>query len=302
MVEQRYALLVRRAAIGAMIVAVTLILMKLYAWLVTHSNAMLATSTDSLLDLSASLVNFFMLKIALSPPDHDHKFGHGKAESLTGLAQSAFVLGSAILLVLHGIDATLSPTAIEQSNVAVVVSILSVIITSLLVAFQYYVVKHTQSTAIKADALHYQSDIAMNIGVLVSLLLSSSLYPEVDGIFTIAVGVWLMVGAAQIAKQSVDDLMDKELPQEQHNRILAIAKGVKMVKGVHDLRTRQSGGTAFIQLHLELDDQLPLINAHEIGDQVELRILDYLPHAEVLVHLDPLSVVSTKRDPITFRD
>ena len=287
MVEQRYATLVRRAAYSAIAVAVCLILMKLYAWLVTHSNAMLATSTDSLLDLSASLVNFFMLRIALSPPDHDHKFGHGKAESLTGLAQSAFVLGSAILLVLHGIEATLSPTPIERSIVAVVVSILSVIITALLVAFQYYVVKQTKSTAIKADALHYQSDIAMNFGVLVSLLLSSSLFPEVDGIFTIAVGIWLMIGAVQIAKQSVDDLMDKELPDDEVASIKAIIANHERHLGFHQLKTRKSGYLRFIQFHLKMPNAMPLSEAHRIGEDIAIEIRAKLAPAEVLIHHDP---------------
>jgi len=286
--EHRYALLVRRAALSAIVVAVSLIIMKLYAWLVTHSNAMLATSTDSLLDLSASLVNFFMLKVALSPPDHDHKFGHGKAESLTGLAQSAFVLGSAILLMLHGVDATLSPTQIEQSLVAVVVSVLSVILTSILVAFQYYVVRQTNSTAIKADALHYQSDIAMNFGVLISLLLSSSLYPEVDGIFTIAVGIWLMFGAVQIAKQSVDDLMDKELPATEVDKIKDIIAAHGKHLGYHQLKTRKSGYLKFVQFHLQLPHSMPLIEAHQIGESIAADIRRQLAPAEVLIHHDPI--------------
>lgn len=286
-----YRFWVRFAAIAATTVALLLVVFKLYAWFVTDASAMLASATDSLLDLFASIMNVIILRYALAPADEKHRFGHGKAESLAGLVQSAFVMGSAILLMINGIDRLISPKAIVHSEVGIGVTILAIILTLGLVSLQKYVIYKTQSVAIKADSLHYQSDLLLNAGVLASLLLSTNLWPSADGFFTLAVGAFLLWGAGKIAYLSVESLMDRELNDDEVQIIKQAVAEHTEAKGLHELRTRQSGPQRFIQFHLELDDNLTLYHAHRIGDEIESSIADKLAPCEVFIHHDPVSVI-----------
>jgi ferrous-iron efflux pump FieF len=286
-----YAYWVRLAAITASSVALILVLIKLYAWIVSDSSAMLASTTDSILDLFASIMNIVILRFALAPADEEHKFGHGKAESLAGLVQAAFVLGSAILLIFNGVERVMNPRIIVQSDIAIVVSIIAIILTLFLVAFQRYVIKRTGSIVISADALHYQSDLLLNLGVLAAIFLSQGIWLQADGAFTIAVGLYLIFGAGQIIYQSVYQLMDHELSEEEQVLIKEIIIAHKHTLGLHDLRTRKSGAQRFIQFHLELDDNLSLLEAHSIGDDIEAEICQVLAPCEVFIHHDPTTVV-----------
>lgn len=289
-----YAFWVKAAAYSSSSVALLLVVMKLYAWLITDSSAMLASTTDSILDLFASVMNVVILRFALAPADDEHKFGHGKAESLAGLVQAAFVLGSAILLIFNGIDRLLVPQPVVNSEVAIWVTIIAIVLTLILVAFQKYVLKKTKSLVISADALHYQSDLLLNIGVLAAIILSQGMWLSADGAFTIAVGVYLMIGAGRIIWMSAYQLMDHELTVEEQAEILDIIQANKKVLGVHELRTRQAGVQRFIQFHLELDDHLSLLEAHEISDDVEAKIRKAFSPCEVFIHQDPCSVVPTE--------
>ncbi|WP_448565188.1 cation diffusion facilitator family transporter [Thalassotalea ganghwensis] len=286
--HQQYRYLVKFAALWATLTALLLVSLKLYAWFVTGASAMLASATDSLLDLFASLMNVIILRFALAPADDKHKFGHGKAESLAGLVQSAFVLGSALLLIINGVERIITPKAIVNSEVGIIVSVAAIVLTLALVLVQHYVIKHTNSVAISADALHYRSDLALNIGVLLSLYLSESIFVQADGIFTLAVGAYLVFGALKILWVSVDHLMDKELSEQELEQITQIIQQHPHARGFHDLRTRQAGNMRFIQLHLELDQQLSLFDAHQIGVFIEKAIEDRFAPCEVLIHHDPV--------------
>ena len=286
-----YAYWVRLAAVTSTGVALTLVIIKFYAWLVSDSSAMLASTTDSMLDLFASVMNIVILRFALAPADEEHKFGHGKAESLAGLVQAAFVLGSALLLIFNGLDRVLNPRVIVQSDIAIWVSIIAIVLTLFLVVFQRYVIKRTGSIVISADALHYQSDLFLNLGVLAAIFLSQGIWLQADGVFTILVALYLLFGAGQIIYQSVYQLMDHELSEEDVSRIKAIVLSHEHTLGLHDLRTRQSGAQRFIQFHLELEDSLSLLEAHSIGDDVEAEICQVFAPCEVFIHQDPVSVV-----------
>jgi len=287
-----YAYWVRLAAITASSVALTLVIIKLYAWFISDSSAMLASTTDSILDLFASVMNIVILRFALAPADDEHKFGHGKAESLAGLVQAAFVLGSALLLIFNGVDRVLNPRVIVQSNIAIGVTIVAIALTLFLVVFQRYVIKRTGSIVISADALHYQSDLLLNLGVLAAIFLSQGIWLEADGAFTVAVGLFLIFGAGQIIYQSVYQLMDHELDVEEQAQIKRIILSHEHTLGLHELRTRQAGAQRFIQFHLELEDSLSLLEAHSIGNDIEAEICQALAPCEVFIHHDPHSVVS----------
>ena len=286
-----YAYWVKFAAISSSTVALILVIIKFYAWLISDSSAMLASTTDSILDLFASVMTIVILRFALAPADEEHKFGHGKAESLAGLVQAAFVLGSAILLIFNGVERTINPRVIVHSNIAIGVTVVAIILTLCLVFFQRYVVNRTGSIVISADALHYQSDLLLNFGVLAALFLSQGIWLQADGTFTIVVGLYLIFGAGQIIYQSVYQLMDHELNEDDVEQIKRIVLAHEHALGLHDLRTRQSGVQRFIQFHLELEDSLSLLEAHSIGDDIEAEICKSLAPCEVFIHHDPSSVV-----------
>ena len=289
-----YAFWVRLAAILSSSTALVLVVIKIYAWLVTDSSAMLASTTDSVLDLFASIMSIVILRFALAPADKEHSFGHGKAESLAGLVQASFVLGSAILLIFSGVSRVLNPQAIVQSEVAIWVTIIAIALTLMLVAFQRYVIKRTGSIIISGDALHYQSDLLLNLGVLAAIVLSQGYWLQADGVFTILVALYLIVGAGKIIMQSVSQLMDSELSDEELAQIKSCVLAHEQALGIHELRTRQSGAQRFVQFHLELNDDLSLFEAHSIGDQIEAKICKQFAPCEVFIHHDPSSVVNNE--------
>ncbi|MDF2274427.1 cation diffusion facilitator family transporter [Aeromonas caviae] len=295
MSHQHYSRWVTLASMAAVTTATLLILGKLIAWLMTDSSSLLASLTDSFMDISASLINLLAIRYALAPADEEHRFGHGKAESLAGLVQSAFISGSALLLVMHGISSMLNQVPVVRLEAGIWVSVGSIVLTLLLVSFQGFVIRKTNSVAIKADMLHYRSDLLLNGGVLVALVLAGQGWYWADGLFAILIGLFLVWGAVHIGYESVQALLDRQLPEEEQARIMALCCAVEGVHGVHDLRTRQSGPTRFVQLHLELDDQLPLVRAHQIADEAELAVRQAFERMDVIIHMDPISVLTQER-------
>lgn len=294
--SQEYGNLVNIAGKAAVFAASLLILVKLIAWIMTGSSSILAALTDSLVDITASLINLFAIRIALQPADIEHRFGHGKAESLAGLAQAAFISASSIFLMITGVSSIINDHRITASETGIAVMIFSVVVTVLLVLFQSYVVKKTNSVAIKADSLHYRTDIFMNAAVLLAIILTGYGWHWADGVFAILVSFFILYSAWEIALQSIDALMDKNLSKKEEEQIVKLAYSVEGVRGVHDLRTRSSGNVKFIQLHLELDDEQSLLSAHQISDEVDEVLLAAFPHSDILIHLDPVSVVPIERE------
>lgn len=288
---QKYAQLVQIAAWAATFTATFLLLLKLFTWWYTDSVSLLASLVDSLIDLLASVTNLIVLRYALQPADKEHQFGHGKAESLAALAQAAFVAGSACFLILTGIERLLKPAELYHPEAGVVISAIATLVTAALVLFQRWVVKKTSSQAISADSLHYQSDLLMNIAIMVALGLSWYGITMADAIFALLIGLFIFVSAFKMGYVAVQSLLDRQLPQEEQDKIMMLSINVAGVRGVHDLRTRQAGATRFIQLHIELDDNLKLIDAHRIADEVEDRLQIAFSGADILIHQDPVSLV-----------
>jgi len=288
--------LMRLATYASTATALILIVAKLVAWLMSDSVSLLATLIDSCLDALASLLNLFAVRHALTPPDRQHRFGHGKAEALAGLGQATFIAGSAAFLFLEAVGRFLRPVEIQAVGTGVAVMIFSIAATLLLMMFQRHVISKTGSTAIKADALHYKTDLLVNGSVIVALLLAVYGWAGFDAVFGIAIAFYIIYSAWEIVREALDHLMDKELPAEDRERIKQIARRHPEVRGMHDLRTRQSGTTVFIQLHLELDDKLLLLQAHRIADEVEAELMQAFPGAEVIIHEDPVSLKELQPD------
>jgi ferrous-iron efflux pump FieF len=288
--------LMRLATYASVAVAGVLIAAKLFAWLATDSVSMLSTLLDSVLDAAASMINLFAVRHALTPADREHRFGHGKAEPLAALGQSAFVAGSAVLLIVEVVRRLWRPQPIENGDLGILVMLGSIVLTVILVLFQRHVVRKTGSLAISADRLHYLGDVLVNGGVILALVLTQLLgWPLIDPVFGAVIAVYILYTAWSIARSSLDMLMDRELPNEDRQRIRATALAHPEVKALHELRTRASGPAIFIQFHLEMDGGMSLYEAHRIADQVEEEILAAYPGAEVIIHQDPSGVEERRK-------
>lgn len=286
--------LMRLATYASVSVAVTLIALKMGAWLMTESIAMLSTLVDSLLDALASLVSLFAVRHALTPADREHRFGHGKAEALAAMAQAAFIAGSAVLLLFQAGERLVRPRPLAEPEAGIAVMLASILLTVVLVLFQTWVVRRTHSVAVAADSLHYKGDILVNAAVIAALVLGSWFgWVYADPIFGAAIALYILFSAWLIVREALDMLMDREMPEPDRDRIREITMAHPEVVSLHDLRTRRAGPFCFIQFHLVLDAELTLLKAHEIADAVEMELRQAFPESDVLIHQDPTGIVET---------
>lgn len=280
--------LVMMAGVASVGAAVLLIAVKFGTWLATDSVSVLASLVDSLMDSLASVLNLLAIRYSLVPADAEHRFGHGKAEALAGLGQALFIAASAVYLFVVAVTRTLDPQPIASTGLGVGVMVFSIVATLALVAFQRHVVRRTGSTAIAADSLHYVTDVAVNASIIVALIAARFGYLRVDGVVGLIIAVYIVHAAWRIAREAIQLLLDREIPGDVREAITAIVLRHPTVLGLHDLRTRQSGRTRFIQLHVDMDQDMSLLAAHDLAEQVEQDILERFPDAQVIIHLDPV--------------
>ncbi len=289
------ARLLRIATVASVTAACILIVAKGTAWALTGSVSVLSTLIDSLMDAGASVVNLIAVRNALKPADREHRFGHGKAEPLAALAQAAFVTGSSLFLVIEASNRIVNPIPIVRHEIGIGVMIFAILVTLALVSYQTYVVRRTKSLAIGADSLHYKGDVLIHSSVIVSLLASAYFgIGFLDPLFGICIALYLLWNAWKIVAGALDELMDRELGEEDRARIVAIARAHEEVRDIHDLRTRSAGPRSFIQFHLELDSNISLIRAHEISDEVEAEVRAAFPGAGVIIHQDPEGIMERR--------
>lgn len=282
------AFLMKTAAVASAGTAVILIGVKLFALIMTDSVALLSSLIDSTLDAGASFLNLWAVRRSLTPADSGHRFGHGKIEPLASLGQAAFIAGSAVLLIFQSIQYILHPRTVSHVEIGMGAMGISVVLTLLLVSFQRYVVKKTKSVAITADYAHYAGDVMMNLSVVLSLFVGAYFdFRYADPVFALLIAFYLIFCVRRVLKESLAQLVDAELPAAEKQKIADIVLNSPDVSGLHDLRTRSSGTQWFIQLHLELDPMFTLSKAHAVADQVEKRLTDAFPTAEIIIHQDP---------------
>jgi ferrous-iron efflux pump FieF len=278
-------------------VAVILIAAKLTAYFMTDSVAMLSSLLDSTIDLIASLVTIYGVASALRPPDHEHRFGHGKAEPLAALAQAAFITGSSVLLGYAALDRLYHPHGIENETLGYEVMALAIVLSALLVLFQHYVVKRTGSLAIGADRVHYLGDLAINGAVVVAFALHQMTGLDwFDPVFAIVIALGLVFSAFRIAHAALNVLMDHELPEKERDRIKGIVRAQTDVRGMHDLRTRSDGERIFVEMHVELDAGMTLRDAHAVADRIEAALRATYPKADILIHEEPAGLHDLRLD------
>lgn len=286
--REEQARLKKLATYASVSVAVTLIIAKLAAWWLTDSVAVLSSLADSLLDAVASIITLMAVRFSIEPADSEHRFGHGKAEALAGLGQAAFIAGSGCLLLIESVRRLIEPRPVREEWVGIAVMAFSIVLTLALVIGQRYVIRRTGSVAVSGDALHYEGDLLINGAVIVSLGAHWMWgWQALDPIFAAGIVFYLLWNAWRIAGQSMNMLMDRELPEEVRTRIKEIVMAHPEAQDFHDLRSRQSGVDMFIQIHLELDPDMTLYAAHEIADEIEIEIMREFPNAEVIIHQDP---------------
>ena len=283
----------RLATYASIAVAAVLIVAKLAAYLFTDSITLLSSLLDSTVDLLSSAVTAIGVASALKPPDHDHRFGHGKAEPLAALTQAAFIIGSSVLLAYQAINRLYHPQVVENEHFGVIVMILSIALTVALLQFQRFVVRQTHSMAIGADRMHYSVDLYLNVAVLAALFLYRWSGKEwVDPAFAFAIALFMSFNATRIGRDALNVLMDKELSDNDHARIRGIVESHPHVTSLSRIRTRSDSDRVFMELHVEMDGAMPLNAAHRIGDALTESIRQAYPNADVLIHEDPTGLAA----------
>jgi ferrous-iron efflux pump FieF len=280
--------LTTRAAIASIAMAVTLVALKSYAAMQTSSMAMLGSLADSGLDLLASLVVLLGVRIAAVPADRDHRFGHGKAEALAALMQVILITLSAVFIGFRAIQRLLSGAATAEAELGIGVSLIAIILTAALISYQRHVVRRTGSLAIGTDRVHYSSDLLLNGSVILALGLDQFAgLTGADAVFGLLIGLWLLWGAWSASSHALDQLMDREWPEELRARFLAVAKEYPELAGLHDLRTRSSGTHHFAQFHVWVPADWTVKEAHDRLDRIEEALQERFPGTEILIHVDP---------------
>lgn len=283
-----HAAALRRITALSTAVAAVLIVAKGVVWAMSGSVAVLASLADSALDLAASVFTLFAVRYAATPPDADHRFGHGKAEAFAGLMQSGLVFASAALVAREALPRLFDPEPVRAQGAAMAVMVLSMALTGLLVWAQTRALRRAASVAVEGDRAHYLSDFGSNAAALAGLLGTWWLgLPVLDALAGLAVALWLAWAAYGVLRGAADQLMDRELPAAERAEIKRLAGADPRVINVHELRTRAAGPTLHIQLHMELDPGLTLAAAHAIVADAEERIGAVYPRADVLIHADP---------------
>ena len=278
----------RSAALASIAMASVLVVVKGYGAWVSGSTAMLGSLADTALDLVASVATLAGVWVAGQPADDNHRFGHGKAEALSALFQVVLIGMSAIGLGIHAVGQLFSTAHATSATDGIVVSVIAIVGTLALLAWQRHVIAKTRSLAIATDHLHYQSDLILNVAVIVALALDHYAgFTKADPLFGLGIALWLGWSAWGASQQAIEQLMDHEWPEEKKARFIATLGRHPELRGVHDLRTRTSGNRDFVQFHVWVDGDMTVTCAHRVMDEIEAKLKAEFPDVEILIHPDP---------------
>lgn len=280
--------LARRAALAAVTLSVGLVVAKSWGWMAGGSAALLASLVDSVIDALISATNYLAIRYAHRPADHEHRFGHGKAEGIAALAQAAFIAGSCVFVVLEALRLLRSPQAVGSVDAGIWVLAAATVATLILTRYQAYAAKKSHSLAVEADAAHYTGDVVINLGAIASLALGKYFgWLWLDPLVALCVAGWLLLSARIVGAKAVNMLLDREVEEDTRQAVFATITATEGVKGLHDLRTRRSGHRLMLSFDIEVDASLSMLAAHDIAHAVEGNLLRSWPNAEVMIHIDP---------------
>jgi len=287
----------RMASIVALVFALVLVVLKVWAWFATGSISLLTAAADGLVDVVASSVTFMGVRYALRPVDEGHRYGHGKAEAVAAFVQALLLTGVAVGLGIESGQRVVNPEPLNQTDFGIAVIVVSTLAAIGLVLMQTWVVKRTGSTAIAADRAHYATDIAVNIAVLVALLLDHLLdWPRADAIGALSISLYMLWNARGMAVAALVQLLDRELDDPERARIAAAVTAVEGVQGVHDIRTRNGGDRVFVEFHLEVAGELTVAQGHAIADDAERAVQRLFQASDVTAHVEPAGIVDDRLD------
>ncbi len=271
-------------AIGAVFI---ILIIKFVAWTQTNSLSIFTSLIDSSLDIMVSILNMIAIRYALKPSDEDHKFGHTAIEDIVGIAQSVFILASAIFIMFEGINRFIYPAEIENNSAGIWIIIISTVITLSIVLVQKYTIKRTNSHIIEVDSIHYASDFLSGFLIIISLLFSGKAGYFIDIIVAFIISGYLMSGAWKIGLRSFNNLMGKETDEKIITEIRSIIQLNSRIIGFHNLKTRHMGRKIVIQVDIDVSNSLSLVEAHEIADELQKTVMEKIPDSEIIVHMDP---------------
>jgi len=291
--------LARRAALASVCSAILLGLLKAWAAWTTGSVAVLASLADSVLDLFASLVTLGGVHWASQPADENHRFGHGKAEALAALFQVVVIAISALAILIRAIERLQGGDVSASPESGIVVSMIAIVVTLALTRYQKHVIDQTGSVAIGADRIHYTSDLMLNAAVILALLLDAWGLVGADPVFGIVIAFWLLFGAWRASEAAIDQLMDKEWPEEKRRAFVEVAARNPALRSLHDLRTRSSGNQDFVQFHISMNPAMTIQQAHDVVEALEKELCTAFPGTEILIHVDPDGHVDEPENPMT---
>lgn len=287
------------AVTSSIIVACLLCIIKTLASLYTGSLAVLSSLIDSLSDVFASSVSFIAVRFSTKPANCNHRYGYGRAESLSALVQAAFIAGSGLFVLYDGFNRLLNPTTLQQTTFGIIVMVISLVITLILISFQKFVTKLTGSVAVSADSAHYTVDVLTNASIIISLIVVKLFDITWFDILTAGlISVYLIYNAYKMAADAIAELTDKELSQEIREQVINIIEKSDGIKGYHDLRSRDLGGNYLFEIHLEFDGNLNLFKVHELTENVENKIQKQYPNSQIIIHQDPFGIQETRLDDI----
>ncbi len=298
-INNKHNKLKKYASMASVSVAVILAITKIIASLMSGSLAVLSSMVDSLADIAASTITFISVKYSNKPPSVKYRYGHGKAEALSALSQAAFIGGSGFFVLYDVVDKIINPQPVASAKIGILVMIFSLALTVTLVAFQRYVVKVTGSRAILADSANYTGDIVTLSSILLALLFVE--YMDLhwfDPLAAFLVAIFLIRNASQIGVDAIKVLMDRELSVEVRDDIQKIVKSNSFVKGLHDLRSRDTGNGEFFEFHLELDGGLTLAKAHDYTEEIEKQINAKYKDAQIVIHQEPAGLDDRRLDTV----
>jgi ferrous-iron efflux pump FieF len=301
--HEAHGQLTARAAMLSVSTALFLLVLKGYAAWVTASVAMLGSLADTGLDVVASLITLYGVRVAAVPADREHRFGHGKAEAIAALFQVGIITFSALGIGWRSIDRLLHGQTTADAEYGIAVSVVAILTTFGLLWYQRRVIARTGSVAIETDHVHYQSDLLLNLSVIVALVLDQYFgFAGADPILGLGIALWLGWGAWAASARAIDQLMDKEWPEEKRRRFVEVAARHPELKGIHDLRTRASGMHDFVQFHVWVDPAMTVAEAHRVMDEVEHKLEAEFPACEILIHPDPEGQVDQPGNPLAEAD
>lgn len=288
-----------RAGLASVSVAAILVALKVYASWTTGSAAVLGSLADTVLDLIASLVTLYSVRLAATPADRQHRFGHGKAEAIAAFFQVVLISLSAFWIIVHAVQQLIGGTTPENPAAGIWVSAVAGALTLWLVSYQRRVIARTGSIAIGTDSVHYQSDLLLNAAVIGALVLESLLgLSGADALAGIGIGLWLIYGAFNASRMAVDQLMDREWPEARRRAFIEVANRHPALRGIHDLKTRTAGHHDFVQFHVWVDPDMTVGEAHRVMDEVEEQLRQSFPGVEILIHPDPAGHIGPGEEPL----